>query len=183
LLGAAKNLVDIVFIALLDVVRVPEYSRWVQGHSVFAGSIGFEQRDMEDVVYLPFPWEREGSGERRDEFFDLEGTMIFVVHLPRGATRLDVATVEHNQVPNLVCGGLLSLGVCVPAHSLLCRLETLSGLVVYGVHPVRVDLASGVENIDRRRVRGIGVESVIGVERRQARTGGNRVVVGELGHG
>jgi len=150
---------------------------------VFAGSIGLEQRDMEDVVYLPFPWERETSGKRRDEFFDLEGTMIFVVHLPRGVARLDVVSVEHDQVPNLVCGALLVTGVCVPVHPLLCCLETLSGLVVHGVHPVRVDLAGGVEDIDRSRVRGVGVESVIGVERRQARTGGNRVVVGELGYG
>jgi len=138
---------------------------------------------MEDVVYLPFPWERKTSRERRDEFFDLEGPMIFVVHLPRRATRLDIASVEHNQVPYLVCGGLLAIGVCVPAHPLRCRLETLSGLVVHGVHPVRVDLAGGVEDIDRSRVRGVGVESVIGVERRQARTGGNRVVAGELGQG
>jgi len=137
---------------------------------------------MEDVVYLPFPWERETSGERRDEFFDLEGAMIFVVHLPRGATCLDIASVEHNQVPHLVCGGLLLTGVCVPAHLLLCRLETLSGLVVHGVHPVRIDLAGGVEDINRSRVRGVGIESVIGVERRQARTGGNQVVADELGY-
>jgi len=120
---------------------------------------------MEDVVYLPFPWERETSGERRDKFFDLKGTMIFVVHFPRGATCLDIASVEHDQVPYLVCGGLLATGVCVPAHPLLCRLETPLGLVVYGVYPVRIDLAGRVENIDRSRVRGIGVESVIGVER------------------
>jgi len=134
-------------------------------------------------VYLPFPSEREAGGEGRDEFFDLEGTMILVVHLPRGATRLDIASVEHDQVPHLVGGGLLSTGVCIPPHPLLCRLETPSGLVVHSVHPVRIDLAGGVENIDHRGVRGVGVESVIGLERRKTRTGGDRVVVGEFGQG
>ena len=133
---------------------------------MFAGSIGFEQRDMEDVVYLPFPWERETSGERRDEFFDLEGTMIFVVHFPRGATHLDIASIEHDQVPYLVYGGLLATGVYVLAHPLLCRLETPSGLIVHGVHPVRIDLAGRVERIFHCRVGSRGVESVVGVKRR-----------------
>ena len=87
---------------------------------MFAGSIGFKQRDMEDVVYLPFLWECQADGERGDDFFDLEGTMIFVVHLPRGAAHLDIASVEHNQVPYLVYGGLFSTGVGVLAHPLLC---------------------------------------------------------------
>ena len=128
---------------------------------------------MEDIVDLPFSWECKADGERREEFFDLEGTMIFVVHLSRRATRLGVSSVKHNQLPNLVCGGLLSTGVGIPAHSLLCRLESFSGVIVHNVHPVCIDLAGGVENIDRHGVRGVGVESVVGIERRQTCAGGD----------
>jgi len=46
---------------------------------VFAGSVGFEQLDMEDVVNFPFSRQREVNGKRGDDFLDLEWTMIFVV--------------------------------------------------------------------------------------------------------
>jgi len=42
LLGAAKNLIDIVLLALFDVIRFPEYFGWVRGHSVLADSVKFE---------------------------------------------------------------------------------------------------------------------------------------------
>jgi len=62
---------------------------------MFAGSVGFEQRDMEDVVDLPFTGKREAYHEWRDDFLDLEGTMILVVQLLRGMACFDVAAIEH----------------------------------------------------------------------------------------
>jgi len=46
--------VDIVSLRLLNVVSFSQHLRWVRRCSVFAGSVWFEERDMEDVVDLPF---------------------------------------------------------------------------------------------------------------------------------
>jgi asparagine N-glycosylation enzyme membrane subunit Stt3 len=67
---------------------------------------------------------------------------------------LYVATAKHNQVSDLAYGGHFPIGVYIPAHTLLCRLKALPGLVVHGVHPVRIDLAGGVERITGSRVGG-----------------------------
>jgi len=47
--------VDIVFLRLLNVVSFSQHLRWVRRCLVFAGSVWFEERDMEDVVDLSFP--------------------------------------------------------------------------------------------------------------------------------
>ena len=75
---------------------------------------------MEDVVDLPFPGQREFDGEWGDDFLDLEGAVVLVIQLLGGAPSLDVPTIEHYQVADLVCRRLLACGVCVPAHSILC---------------------------------------------------------------
>ena len=49
------DFLHIVFLTLLDVVRFSEYLRWVRRCLVFTGLIGFEERNVEDVVNLPFP--------------------------------------------------------------------------------------------------------------------------------
>jgi len=53
---------------------------------------------MENIVYFPFPREREADGERGNDLLDLEGAMIFVVQLFRGSARFDVAATKHYQV-------------------------------------------------------------------------------------
>jgi len=108
--------------------------------------------------------------------------MILVVQFPQWAARFDVAAVEHYQVSYLVCSGLFSCRIGVPAHLLLCFLQPFQGLVVHGVHPVGVDLACWVEGFRCRRVHGCWVEAVVSVEWRHTVTRGGRVVVGELGH-
>ena len=75
---------------------------------------------MEDVVDLPFPGQCKSNCQGRDDFFHLEGAMILVVQLPGGSTRLDVAPVEHYQVPDLILRGLGALGIRVAAHSFVC---------------------------------------------------------------
>jgi len=112
---------------------------------VFAGSVGFEQRDVEDVVDLPFLGQREADSQSENDFLDLERTMIFVVKFPRWAARFDVAAVEHHQVSYLVCWVFFSRRVGIPAYLLLCIFQSFPGFVVYGVHPVGVDLACWVE--------------------------------------
>jgi len=49
---------------------------------VLAGSVWFEQQDMEDLVDLPFLRKRKGDRECGDDSFDLEWTVIFVIQLP-----------------------------------------------------------------------------------------------------
>jgi hypothetical protein len=83
---------------------------------------------MEDVVDFPFPRQGEFDGERRNNLLDLEEAMIFVVQLPRWSAGFDVPAVEHNEVADLVHGCLPTIGVYVPAHSLLCCVQTLPGL-------------------------------------------------------
>jgi len=71
--------------------------------------------------------------------------MALVVQFLRGAARFDVASVEHYQVSYWVRWGFLSHRVGVSAHSLLRVFQPFSGLVVYGVHPVGLDLAHWVQ--------------------------------------
>jgi len=52
---------------------------------VLASSVGSKQRDVEDVVDLPFPGQREADGQGGDDFLDLEGTLILVFQFLRGA--------------------------------------------------------------------------------------------------
>jgi len=54
-LDRGHNFFHIVFLRLFDVVSLSQHLRWVRRCSVFAGSVWFEERDMEDVVDLPFP--------------------------------------------------------------------------------------------------------------------------------
>jgi len=100
--GVAHDLIDIVFLALLDIVCLPKHLGWVGGCSVFADSVGLEQRHMKDVVDLPFSRQGEADSEGRDNFLHLKVTMILVVQLSRRSARSDVAPVEHNQVPDLL---------------------------------------------------------------------------------
>jgi len=48
---------------------------------------------MEDIVYFPFSGQREPYRQGGDDLLDLEGTMIFVVHLLRGSPGFDVSSV------------------------------------------------------------------------------------------
>jgi hypothetical protein len=118
---------------------------------MFAGSERFQQQDVKDIVDLLFAMEGEPKNERCNDLLDLEGVMILVVHLSREAEHLDIAAAEYNQVADLVFGYLLSIHVYIAAHSLMCRLESLSGLVVHSVHPILIDLAGRVEKITRQR--------------------------------
>jgi len=112
---------------------------------VLAGSVRFEQLDMEDIVDLPFPGQCETDGQGGDNFLDLKGTMVLVVQFLREAACFDVALVEHYKVSYLVRRGFFSRRVGVSAHSLLRVFQPFSGLVVYGVHPVGIDLACSVQ--------------------------------------
>jgi len=71
--------------------------------------------------------------------------MVLVVQFPQWAARFDVVAVEHYQVSYLVCWGLFSRWIGVPAHSLLCFPQPFPGLVVHGMHLVGIDLARSVE--------------------------------------
>jgi len=99
---------------------------------------------MKDVVYLPFPVQRESDCQGRDDHLHLEGAMILVVQLLRGSAHFDVAPVEHHQVPDLVFRGLGAMGIRVAAHSFVCRFQPFGGRLVYRVHPVGIELAGGV---------------------------------------
>jgi len=77
------NFFNIVFFRLFDVVRLPEYLRCVRWCSLLAGSLGCEQRNVEDVVDLPFAMQHEADGQRGNDLLNLEGTIIFVVQLLR----------------------------------------------------------------------------------------------------
>ena len=112
---------------------------------MFTGSVAFDQREVEDVVNLPFAGKREAYREWRDDFLDLEGTMIPVVQLLRGTACFDVVAVEHYQVSYLVCWGVFLGWVGVPAYLFLCFFQSFPGLVVYGMRPMHVDLAGWVE--------------------------------------
>jgi len=149
---------------------------------VLAGSVGFEQRDLEDIVDLPFPGQHEADSQGGNDLPDLEGTVILVVQLLRGAARFDVASIEYYQVSCLVSWGFLPCQIGVSAHSLLWLFLSSPGFVVYCVHPVGVDLAHWVEGFRRRRVHGWQVEAIVSVERGHTIPRGGRVVVGELGH-
>jgi len=150
---------------------------------VFAGPVSFEERDMEDVVDLPFPRYREADGQQGNDLFYLERTMIFVVQFLRRAARFDIASVEPYQVSYLVSWGFRSLGVCISLYPFLCFLQPSTGFVVYGVHPMGEDLAVRVEGLRRRGVHGYRVEAiVVSVERRRTIPRSSRVVVGEFRH-
>jgi hypothetical protein len=161
LLGAAKDLVNVVFLAVFDVIGLSENLGGVDGPTEITLSEWFQQRNIEDVMYLPFPWKRKFDSKWGNGFFDLEGAMIFVVHLLRWSARLNFPTVQHYQISNLISWLFPSVWVYVPAHSLLCLLEHLSGPFVHGVYPLRVNLAGGVEKICRSGVCRRRVESVI----------------------
>jgi len=137
---------------------------------------------MEDVVDLPIPRQREADSEWGDDFLNLEGTMILVVQLPQGAAGFNIPSAEHHQVSYLVCRGFLTVRVGVLAHSLLCGFQPLAGLVMHGVHPMRIDCAGRVERSSGSRVHGNRVESVVGVERGHPVADGDRIVVTKLGH-
>ena len=53
-LNRGHNFLHIVLFRLFDVVRLLQHLRGIWRCLVFAGSLGFEQRDMEDFVDLPF---------------------------------------------------------------------------------------------------------------------------------
>jgi len=120
------NFFHVVLLTLLDVIYLTEYSSGVRWRSVLTCSIRLEERYMEDIVDLPLPRQRETGGERRDDFLNLEGTMIFVVQFSRGSARFDIVSVEHNQISYLVCRRFLSVRVGVSAHSVLCSLQPSS---------------------------------------------------------
>jgi hypothetical protein len=54
-LAVSKDLVNIVFLALFDVVGLSKNFGGVNGSAKVALSVGFQQRDMEDIVNLPLP--------------------------------------------------------------------------------------------------------------------------------
>ena len=58
---------------------------------------------MENVVYFALAGKHESYRRWGDDFLDLEGTVIFVIHLLRGSAPFDVAPAEHHQVPYLEC--------------------------------------------------------------------------------
>ena len=126
-LGAPKDLVNIIFLALFDIVGLSENLRGVRRCSVFAGLVGLKQRYVEEVVNPPFPRKRESNGKGRDDLFHLEGPVIPGVQLPGGSARFDVAPVQHHQVSNLVFRGLGALGICVVAHSFVCCFQLFGG--------------------------------------------------------
>jgi len=137
---------------------------------------------MEDVLNLPFSGQRESNCEGQDDFFHLEGAMVLVVQLLGGSTRLDVTSIEHYQVPDLVLPGLGSLGIHVAVHSFVHRFQPFSGRPVYRMHPVGIELAGGVQGSRGGWVGGHGIESVVGVERGHPIAHGNRIVVGKRCH-
>jgi len=59
MLDRGHDFFDIVFLALFDVVRLPEYFGRIRLGSVFTRSVWFEERDMEDIVYLPLAGKRD----------------------------------------------------------------------------------------------------------------------------
>ena len=181
--SAAHNLVDIVLLALLDIVGFVQDFTGVRWSSEVAGLVWFDEQDLEDIVDLLFLRESEPNGERYDDFLSLEGAMILVVQLPGRTAGLDVPSVKDNQVADLVFGGLLSIRIRVLAHSLLCCLQTLTGFLVHSVHPVHIDLTGGVQRIFCGWVGSRRVESVVGVEWRKSSSGSYRIVVCELCHG
>jgi len=64
--------------------------------------------------------------------------MILVVQLLGGSARFDVAPVAYHQVSNLVFRRLGALGICVAAHSFVCRFQPFGGCLVYCMcHAVR----------------------------------------------
>ena len=100
---------------------------------------------MEDIVDLPFLGKCESNHEERDDLFHLERAMNLVVQLPGGSARFEVAPIEHHQVSNLVLRTLGVLGVRIAAHSFECRFQLFGGRLVYRLHPVGVEFASGVQ--------------------------------------
>jgi hypothetical protein len=139
-LDAAHNLVDIIFLGLLYVVGFPENFGGIHRCSYLAFLVFLQEGDMEDVVDLPISGKREPYREGGDDLLDLEGTMIFVVHLLGGSTGGDIMSVEHYQVGDLISGCLLLTGVGIPPHSLLCFFQSFPSSKVHGVHPMRADL-------------------------------------------
>ena len=130
---------------MFDIIGFPEYIRGVRQRSLLARSEWLELRDVEDIVNLPFLGKRESDGEGQDDLFHLEGAMIFVVQLFRWSTCFDVASVEHDQVPYLIFGGLGSLGVRVATYPLVRCLLLLCGFLVDSMYQVRVKFADRVE--------------------------------------
>ena len=108
--------------------------------------------------------------------------MIFVVQFLQGLARFNVASVEHNQVSYLVCGGFLSHGVGVSAHSLPSFFQTFPGFIMYGAHPVAIYCTGWVEWFCRRRAHGYQVKAIISIERGHTVSRCGRVIVDELGH-
>jgi len=172
----------IVFLALLDVVCFPEYLRRVWWCSVFAGSVGFEQRDIEDVVNLPFPRQHEADGKRVDDSFDLKGTMILVIQVLCGVTRFDVVAVKYYQVSYLICRRFFPGCVSISSYSFLHCFQPLPGFLVYRLHPVSVYCAGWIQWFCCGRVEGYRVEAVVCLERCYSVTRRDRVVVGKFCH-
>jgi hypothetical protein len=52
-----------VFLGLFNVVSFPEDLGWFWARALIAGSVGFDERDVEDVVEFPFPGQCELDGE------------------------------------------------------------------------------------------------------------------------
>src|SRR3981081_3990819 len=98
-------------------------------------------------MFPPFGWEGEPDGRRRDNFFDLEGTVVFVVQLPRGSLCFNMATVEHYEVSDLVSWGWCSGFIGVFDHPFFGCFEGLQ-VVLKGVfHPMSINVGSGVEYV------------------------------------
>jgi len=180
--GAAYDLVDVVLLALLDIVCFLKHLRWVGRYPVLAGSVGLQQRYMEDVVDFPFARQGVTDGEGRDNLLHLKGFVVLVVQLFRRSARFDVAPIEHEQVPYLIHRRLDSFRVRIAAHSLLCCFEFPARFLIDCVHPVFIQRARRVEGSCRSWVGGYRVESVVYVERRNAIARRDRVVVRKLGH-
>jgi len=66
---------------------------------MFGGSVGLQQRYMEDVVDVPFARQGEADGEGRDNFLYLKGSMVLVVQLFEGRRVLMLHLLSRTKSP------------------------------------------------------------------------------------
>jgi len=98
------------------------------------------------------------------------------------AACFDVLATEHYQVSYLVCWGVFLGWVGVLAYSFLRFFQSFLGLAMYGVYPIRIDLASWVEGFCCRRVHSHQMEAIVSVEWRHTVSYSDQAVVDKLGH-
>ena len=139
---------------------------------------------MENVVYFPFSGQRQPYREGGDASLNLEGTMILVIHFPRGVACFDISSIKHYEVPYLVCRRRLSVWVLISSHSFLRCFQAPSGFVLHRFHPVGIDGTGGINRFLIRvwRIYRSSVEAVIGVKGRDSVSRCDRIIVSELGH-